>query len=595
MLAAILALALQAQPGYDDMWPAWSPDGRRIVFSSTRDGDPEVYVMNADGSEPRRLTDMPGRDAHPSWSPDGRTIAFQSPRLEGHTRIFLMNEDGSNQRPLTRNKGFCGVPAWSPDGKRILFQCSDDVTRTKSGSPWQLFVVDVTGGDPKRLLQSSANDQVPNWSPDGRKIIFYSDRSGIDQLYELQADGGEPRQLTRGASASRVGSWTPDGKFVLFLSGPDGGTSDIFRMPAQGGDISKLTASGSAQGVPALTRDGTRMAFSAMTAGRSRIWVADADGRNARMLNPPGPPPQQREGTLIVSLSGEDAVSLIDVTGNSLSTRIPVAKRPHEITLSRDRTKAYVATPGGAVGVEPRVDVITVVDLAARKAIGDLKLGTCASAHDVRVSADLARAWVACAPSRIIAELDLATGKVTTWPLSSDGAWFVAATPDGRKLYVPHLEGKRVTVVDRTSGKVTVAIDGGAQSGIDVSPDGRAAWIVDHERGEINILETATDKLAGRVPLTSRTFGRLRFTPDGKRVLLVQDRTITIIDPVARAAIGTNTRPFDGKVIDVAPDGSRAAVTHPENDRLSIVDLQTRAVVATIPTGKAPDGIAWIR
>ena len=136
MLALLLTVALQQpQAGYDDMWPAWSPDGRRIVFASTRDGDPEIYVMNADGSRAQRLTSTPGRDAHPSWSPDGKTIAFQSPRLEGHTRIFLMDADGSNQRPLTNNRGFCGVPSWSPDGKQIAFQCTDDVSRTKTGLP----------------------------------------------------------------------------------------------------------------------------------------------------------------------------------------------------------------------------------------------------------------------------------------------------------------------------------------------------------------------------------------------------------------------------------------------------------------------------
>ena len=141
-----------ASQRYDDMWPAWSPDGRRIVFSSTRDGDPEVYVMNADGSEPRRLTTTPGRDAHPSWSPDGRTIAFQSPRQDGHTRLFLMNPDGSQQRALTQNTGFCGVPVWSPDGKRIAYQCTEDVQRTGTGKPWQLFIIDVDGGARAAIL-----------------------------------------------------------------------------------------------------------------------------------------------------------------------------------------------------------------------------------------------------------------------------------------------------------------------------------------------------------------------------------------------------------------------------------------------------------
>ena len=111
--------AAGAAQRYDDMWPAWSPDGRRIVFTSTRDGDPEVYVMNADGSEPRRLTTTPGRDAHPSWSPDGRTIAFQSPRLDGHTRLFLMNAGrksaarADTQHRFLRSAGV--VPRWQAD------------------------------------------------------------------------------------------------------------------------------------------------------------------------------------------------------------------------------------------------------------------------------------------------------------------------------------------------------------------------------------------------------------------------------------------------------------------------------------------------
>jgi dipeptidyl aminopeptidase/acylaminoacyl peptidase len=84
----------QAPKAFDDMWPAWSPDGRFIVFSSTRDGDPEIYVMTSTGTSPRRLTTSPGRDAHPSWSPDGTKIVFQSPRQDGHTQIFVMDADG---------------------------------------------------------------------------------------------------------------------------------------------------------------------------------------------------------------------------------------------------------------------------------------------------------------------------------------------------------------------------------------------------------------------------------------------------------------------------------------------------------------------
>ena len=80
------------------------------------------------------------------------TIAFQSPRQDGHTRLFLMNADGSHQRALTQNTGFCGVPVWSPDGKRIAYQCTEDAQRTGTGKPWQLFVIDVDGGKAAAIL-----------------------------------------------------------------------------------------------------------------------------------------------------------------------------------------------------------------------------------------------------------------------------------------------------------------------------------------------------------------------------------------------------------------------------------------------------------
>jgi len=98
------------------MFPQWSHDGKRIVFTSDRDNDPEIYVVNADGSNPLRLTYAPGRDAHPFFSRDGRRIVFQSPRANGEdTNIYVMKSDGSHVVPLTNLKGFAGVPVYSPD------------------------------------------------------------------------------------------------------------------------------------------------------------------------------------------------------------------------------------------------------------------------------------------------------------------------------------------------------------------------------------------------------------------------------------------------------------------------------------------------
>jgi len=162
---------------------------------------------------------------------------------------------------------------------------------------------------------------------------------------------------------------------------------------------------------------------------------------------------------------------------------------------------------------------------------------------------------------------------VTAWRTGADGGWSLSATPDGNKIYVPHLEGKRVTVINRTTRTVGSVLEGGAQSGIDMSPDGRSVWVVDHERRTVNVIDTGTDRVIERVALRSADFGRLRFTPDGSRVLVVQRTTITVVESSTRQASAEITLPFEGKVLDVSPAGDRAVVSHPDDDRISIVDL----------------------
>ena len=112
---------IQGKPSRLDVQaPAWSRDGRTIVFVSWRDGNGEVYAMDADSSEPRNLTQHPAKDVRPAWSPDGRRIAFVS-RRDGNSEVYVMNADGSGKRNLTRNRASDDYPTWSPDGRRIAF------------------------------------------------------------------------------------------------------------------------------------------------------------------------------------------------------------------------------------------------------------------------------------------------------------------------------------------------------------------------------------------------------------------------------------------------------------------------------------------
>jgi TolB protein len=107
------------QVGFNS-WPAFSPDGKQIAFGSSRDGEYEIYVMDADGSNIRRLTRSPGLDARPAWSPDGKRLAFTSNR-DGNYQIYVMNADGTGVRRITRNTERDDFAAWHPDGKRLAF------------------------------------------------------------------------------------------------------------------------------------------------------------------------------------------------------------------------------------------------------------------------------------------------------------------------------------------------------------------------------------------------------------------------------------------------------------------------------------------
>jgi Tol biopolymer transport system component len=148
---------------------AWSPDGKKIAFTSNRDGkyNSEIYVMNADGSGQRRLTHnaLPGNNAadyKPAWSPNGKQIAFTS-RRDYNASIYVMNADGSSQRSLTRqpaklnNGAYNSRPAWSPDGTKILFS-----RMTLRGTLSGLYVMSANGSGPKRLT-TSADDLEPAW------------------------------------------------------------------------------------------------------------------------------------------------------------------------------------------------------------------------------------------------------------------------------------------------------------------------------------------------------------------------------------------------------------------------------------------------
>ena len=208
-----------------DWRPAWSPDGTQIAFDSYRDRNWEIYVMAADGSQPTRLTRNSGSDRSPAWSPDGTQIAFMSDR-DGNDEIYVMAADGSQPTRLTRrNSGGDWSPAWSPDGTQIAFVSDRD-------GNWEIYVMAADGSQPTRLTRNDADDISPAWSPDGTQIVFVSDRDGNREIYVMAADGSQPTRLTRNSAGDESPAWSPDGTQIVFVSDRDG-NREIYVMAAK--------------------------------------------------------------------------------------------------------------------------------------------------------------------------------------------------------------------------------------------------------------------------------------------------------------------------------------------------------------------------
>jgi Tol biopolymer transport system component len=212
--------------------PAWSPDGSQIAFRTNRDASKEIAVMNADGSDQHNLTDNDAGDGGPAWSPDGSQIAFYSDR-DGNEEIYVMNADGSDPRNLTNNDAGDSDPTWSPDGSQIAFVSDRD-------GDWEITVMNADGSDPHNLTSNSADDGGPAWSPDGKQIAFMSSRSGNYEIYVMNADGSNPRRLTNNDTNDYEPAWSPDGSQIAFRSDRDG-NEEIYVMNADGSDQHNLT------------------------------------------------------------------------------------------------------------------------------------------------------------------------------------------------------------------------------------------------------------------------------------------------------------------------------------------------------------------
>ncbi len=208
-----------------ELAPMWSPDHRRIAFQSNRDGNWEIYVANADGSDVRRLTDDDAQDGEPSWSPDGKRIAFVR---DGHLYEMQANGDGAHG---LENEG--EWPAWSPDGQALAYD-------VEFGDHYHGLVVSSPG---RGLGESGApDDRRPAWSPKGNVLADQCRRGERWRICLLNPQSGSLRVLTAHDSDAFAPTWSPDGRRIAFISDRDG-RDQLFVMRADGTAVVRLTSS----------------------------------------------------------------------------------------------------------------------------------------------------------------------------------------------------------------------------------------------------------------------------------------------------------------------------------------------------------------
>ncbi len=270
LMVCVLALGPESEA-------AFPGQNGKIAFVSSRDGNNEIYVMNADGTGLQNMTQNAANDYEPAWSPDGGQLLFTS-RRAGDDRIFEMPGFGGEATPRSFLSGtrLETSPTKAPNG-RVAFE-------TNLHGGYEIYSQDATG-EARRLTENDPiSDRAPVFSPDGAQIAFWSTRAGTGRdIFVMNNNGTNVRQLTNYSDSDRDPAWSPDGTKIAFERNL-GSNSDLFVMNADGTNQVNLTNNPADDRYGAWSPDGTKIAFRSSRDGNSEIYVMDANGANVKRL-----------------------------------------------------------------------------------------------------------------------------------------------------------------------------------------------------------------------------------------------------------------------------------------------------------------------
>lgn len=244
-----------------------------IVFDSTRDGANNIYIMDGDGQNVRRLTsDATQFDAEAVLSPDGQWIAYESrPTQGGNYTIYLMRTDGSNRRALANGR----LANWSPDGRFIAYE-----TLTQ---PEQIAIIDVGNGQ-DRQLTNGGRHRAPSWSPDGNQLAIMAEISGGWQILLINVISQNQTQITTGRPDKRFPAWSPDGQWIAYNTiATSGGVGDVWLVDPTGQDVRQVTSS-APSGRPAWSPDSQYLIYNRLDGSRWLLYRIRWDGEDETQI-----------------------------------------------------------------------------------------------------------------------------------------------------------------------------------------------------------------------------------------------------------------------------------------------------------------------
>jgi TolB protein len=282
--------------------PNWSPDGKQIVFESTKDGKFAVYTIQTDGSDLRKLTSGESNDEQPRWSPDGKQIVFISDR-SGDLRLYTMNADGSGQRRLGNTDDTDYLPEFSPKGDYVVFQSRPE----KTSITHDIYIIRTDGTGRTRLTDQTADYLSPRWSPNGKKILFtkagfisktvqaemskmsrdkrmeiIANRNSSGEIFIMNSDGSNVKNLTNNNVSDGDGEWSKDGRTIYFTSERDG-SPNIYAMNADGSKVRKAADGNIVKDIN-LSPDGKYFAYTKEVNKKWGLYIYDIKSGKEQLL-----------------------------------------------------------------------------------------------------------------------------------------------------------------------------------------------------------------------------------------------------------------------------------------------------------------------